>query len=411
MKSTTASRFEKIVNSPEFVADPYPTFREMRTEDPVMWSEGIGGWLLTRYDDVVVSFKEVSSFSNEGRLARSVEHLMGESRKKLADFEAHYRTKGLLHSDPPDHTRLRSLVTKAFTPRVIETLKPRIKEIVTELLDAAEAKSDFDIVRDLAIPLPATVIAEMLGAPVADRGLFRKWADDLLAFQGINKPSETVLLQAQDSLREMREYLLVLIEEKRRNPKEDLLTKLVQAESEGDRLNEAELINTCVTLLVAGHETTTSLTGSCVYTLLKHPDQLAQVKANWDLLAPAIEEVLRFESPVPRQPRLMKKDFELNGKVLKTGEIVFQMLNSANRDPERFEDPDRFDIFRKETKNLTFGQGVHFCVGAMLARVEAHIALKTLFERYPGIALVNPDPDWDVKKRNSRMLRKLPVSV
>jgi cytochrome P450 len=145
--------------------------------------------------------------------------------------------------------------------------------------------------------------------------------------------------------------------------------------------------------------------------LLKHPDQLVQVKANWDLLAPAIEEVLRFESPVPRQPRLMKKDFELNGKVLKTGEIVFQMLNSANRDPERFEDPDRFDIFRKETKNLTFGQGVHFCVGAMLARVEAHIALKTLFERYPSIALVNPDPDWDVKKRNSRMLRKLPVSV
>ena len=297
MKSTTASRFEKIVNSPEFVADPYPTFREMRKEDPVMWSEGIGGWLLTRYDDVVVSFKEVSSFSSEGRLARSVEHLMGESRKKLADFEAHYRTKGLLHSDPPDHTRLRSLVTKAFTPRVIETLKPRIKEIVTELLDAAAAKSDFDIVRDLAIPLPATVIAEMLGAPVTDRGLFRKWADDLLAFQGINKPSETVLLQAQDSLREMREYLLVLIEEKRRNPKEDLLTKLVQAESEGDRLNVA------------------------------------------------------------------------------------------------------------------FGQGVHFCVGAMLARAEAHIALKTLFERYPGIALVNPDPDWDVKKRNSRMLRKLPVSV
>lgn len=411
MHIQTRSKFEDVINSPAFVADPYEVFGEMRNEEPVLWSEGIGGWILTRYDDIVVSFKETSSFSNEGRLAQSVEHLTGQSRERLAKFESHYRTKGLLHSDPPDHTRLRALVTKAFTPRVIETLKPRIKEIVTDLLKDASARDRMDIVRDLAIPLPATVIAEMLGAPQADRHSFRKWADDLLAFQGINKPPEAVLLQAQASLLEMRDYLMVQIEEKRANPKEDLLTKLVQAESQGDRLSVAELINTCVTLLVAGHETTTSLLGSSVFTLLKHPQDLAKIRADWDLLPPAIEEVLRYESPVSRQPRLMKRDFELNGKLLKKGAIVFQMLNAANRDPAHFEDPETFDIFRKNNRHLAFGQGIHFCVGATLARTEAHIALKTLFEMFPEIALADANPDWDVEKRNSRMLRKLPVSV
>lgn len=411
MNTHAPSRFENVINSPAFVADPYPVFREMRTEEPVLWSDGIGGWILTRYDDIVVSFKETSSFSNEGRLAQSVEHLTGQSRERLAKFEAHYRTKGLLHSDPPDHTRLRALVTKAFTPRVIETLKPRIKEIVAELLKAASAKDDMDVVRDLAIPLPATVIAEMLGAPAADRHSFRKWADHLLAFQGINKPPEQVLLRAQDSLVEMRDYLMVQIEEKRANPKDDLLTKLVQAESEGDRLSAAELINTCVTLLVAGHETTTSLLGSSVFTLLKHPQDLAKIRSDWDLLPPAIEEVLRYESPVSRQPRLMNRDFELNGKLLKKGEIVFQMLNAANRDPAHFDHPETFDIFRKNNRHLAFGQGIHFCVGATLARAEAHIALRTLFEMFPDIALVDPHPDWDVDKRNSRMLRKLAVTV
>ena len=411
MKSTTASRFEKIVNSPEFVADPYPTFREMRKEAPILWSDTFGGWVLTRYEDIVVSFKETGSFSNEGRLARAVEYLDEDSRRKLADFEAHYRTKGLLHSDPPDHTRLRALVTKAFTPRVIETLKRRIAEIVEELLAAAAVDQTIDIIRAVAVPLPATVIAEMLGAPVADRHLFRKWADDLLAFQGINKPPESVLLQAQESLLEMRDYIKGQITEKRKNPQEDLLTKLVQAESEGDRLSEAELINTCVTLLVAGHETTTSLIGSSVYTLLKNHDQLAEIRGNWDLLHAGIEEVLRYESPVSRQPRLMKKDFELNGHILRDGEIVFQMLNSANRDPEFFQDPDTFNMHRKETKNLAFGQGIHFCIGAVLARTEANIALRTLFQKFPKIALVSETPEWDVEKRNSRMLKRLPVSV
>jgi len=411
MNTHAPTRFEKEINSPAFVADPYPTLSEMRAEVPVLWSDGIGGWILTRYDDIVVSFKETSSFSNEGRLAQSVEHLTGASRERLAKFEAHYRTKGLLHSDPPDHTRLRALVTKAFTPRVIETLKPRIKEIVTDLLKEASARGEIDIVRDLAIPLPATVIAEMLGAPTADRHRFRKWADDLLAFQGINKPPEAVLLQAQESLIEMRDYLMVQIEEKRANPKDDLLTKLVQAESEGDRLSVAELINTCVTLLVAGHEPTTSLLGSSVFTLLKHPEALAKIREDWDLLPQAIEEVLRYESPVSRQPRLMKRDFELNGKLLKKGEIVFQMLNAANRDPAHFDHPETFDIFRKNNRHLAFGQGIHFCVGATLARAEANIALRTLFEMFPNIALVDPNPDWDVEKRNSRMLRKLPVSV
>ena len=391
---------------PGFIADPYPYYHRLREAAPV-YRTPQGFWLITRYDDVALALRD-RRFGKDfvGNMTRRY----GENRLSEPAIASLART--MLVLDPPDHTRLRALVTKAFTPRVIETLKPRIKEIVTDLLTEASKRSGkIDIVRDLAIPLPATVIAEMLGAPQADRHKFRKWADDLLAFQGINKPPEPVLLQAQASLVEMRDYLMVQIEEKRANPKDDLLTKLVQAESEGDRLSVAELINTCVTLLVAGHETTTSLLGSSVFTLLKHPDDLAKIRVDWDLLPPAIEEVLRYESPVSRQPRLMKRDFELNGKLLKQGEIVFQMLNAANRDPAYFEHPETFDIFRKNNRHLAFGQGIHFCVGATLARAEANIALKTLFEMFPNIALVDPNPEWDVEKRNSRMLKKLPVSV
>ena len=404
------SELDKSLVSKEFLYDPYPILNRLREEDPVHWSDSIGGWVVTRYDDIISTFRDVCRYSNEGRLARAVEYLPAETRAKFKPFEDHYRTKGLLHSDPPDHTRLRSLVTRALTVTVVEAMRPRIQQIVDESLDKVEDKHEMDIISDLAIVLPFTVLAEILGTPTADQYLFKKWADSLLAFQGVNKPGEHILERSQTALIEIKSYLSQLVEERRRQPREDLLSKLAMAELEGDRLSEPELLNTCITLLVAGHETTTSLIGNGMYLLLHHHDQRQQVKNDPALLATAIEEILRYESPVARQPRLMKEDTELGGKQIQAGQMVFQMLNSANRDAAYFADPDRFDIQRQKSRHIAFGNGIHFCVGAALARTEAQVVFRTLIERMPEIQLKDERPDWDIEKPNSRMLHTLAVT-
>ena len=409
--STTKSIFEALLVSPEFVANPYPVLERLREEEPVYWSDGIGGWLLTRYDDILISFKQTTHYSNENRLGKAVEYLPPERRAKFKPFEDHYATKGLLHSDPPDHTRLRALVTREFTVMIVEKMRPRIQEVVDGLLDAAEKNGRMDVVPDLAADLPVQVIADILGVPPPDRYLIRKWTDHILRFQGVNKPSEADLSRAQDALMEMRAYIKSMINERRRQPRGDLMGKFVAAESEGQRLSEAELINTCVTLFTAGHETTLSLISNTIYTLLANSDQYELLRHDPGLLESAIEESLRYESPVSRQSRLMKDNTELAGKKLKKGEIVFQMLNAANRDPAYFADPDKFDIQRKKNRHIAFGQGIHFCVGAALSRAESTIAVGTALKRFPNLRLVNDKPDWDVSKRNSRVLRSLPVQL
>ena len=406
---TTKTNFEELLISPEFVADPYPTLRILREEEPVYWSAAIGGWLLTRYDDILISFKDTAHFSNENRLGKAVEYLPDEKRRNYKPFEDHYATKGLLHSDPPDHTRLRSLVVKEFTPKVVEQMRPRIQEVVNGILDRAEEEGRMDVVPDLAAALPINVIAEIMGVPLNDRHLIKKWTDDLLAFQGVNKPSEYDLTRAQNVLLEIRPYIREMIEIRRRIPTQDLMSKFVAAESAGERLSEAELINTCVTLFTAGHETTLSLISNTIYTLLSNPEQFRLLKENPGLLEAAIEESLRYESPVSRQSRLMKNDVELKGFVLKKGDMLFQMLNAANRDPDVFVDPDTFDIKREKNRHIAFGQGSHFCVGAVLSRAEAFVAVGTLMKRLPNIEMVDEKPDWDVGKRNSRVLKSLPV--
>ena len=404
------AELDSLLVSSEFLADPYPILHRLREEDPIHWSDSIGGWVLTRYDDIVVTFKEVSNYSNEGRLARAVEYLPSESRNRLKTFEDHYRTKGLLHSDPPDHTRLRTLVTKAFTPRLVEAMRPRMQAIVNEILDSARRDGGMDVVKDLGVTLPITVLAEILGAPVSDRTLFKNWADHLLSFQGVNKPGEDILLNAQQALVEIRSYLTALVRERRRRPGQDLLSQLVAAESEGDRLSEAELLNTCITLLVAGHETSTSMIGNGIYLLLRNQREAwNRLQNDPSLLTPAIEEILRYESPVARQPRLMKQDVELGGKQIRKGQMVFQMLNAANRDPAYFTDPDCFDIQREKNRHIAFGLGIHFCVGAVLSRTEGQVVFQTVMRCAPGLRLADEHPDWDLRKPNSRMLRTLPV--
>lgn len=411
MSTEAQANSDAILVSEEFRADPYPILRELRESDPVHWSDTIGGWVITRYGDIVSSFRNVEQYSNEGRLARAVEHLPAESRDRLTVFRDHYRTRGLLHSDPPDHTRLRALVTKAFTPRMIDALRPRIQQLADEAIDAALRRGGMEVISDLAVALPVRVLAQMLGAPPEDCMLFKRWADSLLSFQGVNKPPENILQGAQVTLVEIRSYLTELITVYRREPGENLISDLVRAEADGDKLSEAELLNTCITLLVAGHETSTSLIGNGLYLLLAHEDAWRQLQADAGLLPCAIEEILRYESPVARQPRLMKENAVLDGKTIRKGEMLFQMLNAANRDPEQFEEPERFDIRRRNNRHLAFGLGIHFCVGAVLARTEGQIVLGTLLRRAPAMLLVETTPAWDVDKPNSRMLKRLPVTM
>jgi hypothetical protein len=364
---------------------------------------------LTRHDDILASFKDVSSYSNEGRLGHAADYLPAESRRRLETFEAHYRTKGLLHSDPPDHTRLRRLVLRAFAPRVIDAMRPRIQRIVDGLIDRVETSGEMEVIEDLASAVPVTVLTEMLGVPASHGPVFRQWADRLLAFQGVNKPPEPILLAAQQALIEARRYLADLLVQRRQDPGDDVMSLMAGEHEDGQSLSDAEIINTGITLLTAGHETTTSLIGNGLLTLLLHADQWDQLRHDRSLVKPAIEEVLRFESPVSRQPRLILRDVELRGKVLRAGQMAFQMLGAANRDPDQFIDPGKFDIRRSPNRHIAFGQGIHFCIGAPLSRAEGDIVFNTVLDRLPDIRLANSIPQWDAAMANSRVLKTLPV--
>jgi len=407
--STAAVDFEELIVSPGFIADPYPAMKRMREIAPVYWSDAIGGWVLTRFDDILVSFKDTAHFSNEGRLGKAIAYLTPEKRANYRAFEEHFSHKSLLHSDPPDHTRMRKLIARELNSTVVEDFKPTIQAAVDRMIDAAMSTGRMEIVSEFASPLPISVIAQILGVPHKDHHNFKRWADDLLAFQGVNKPSEDDLMRANEAVAEMRPYIRDLMEQRRRNPQPDLITKFAQDEAEGGKISEEELVSTCVTLCIAGQETTISFISNSIYTLLSHQDQLDLLRQEPELLTSALEESLRYECPVSRQPRLMKADIELRGQKIKKGEMVFQMVNAANRDPEVFPNPDVFDIRREPNRHVAFGFGIHFCVGALLARAEAAIAIGTLLRRMPNLRLENPQPDWDLEKRNSRVLRTLDV--
>lgn len=409
MPNTSLTALDEKLVSAEFLDDPYPILRQLRREEPVYWSESIGGWVLTRYDDMVPTFKDVAHFTNFGRFAKAVEYLPADARAKLAPFENHYRQKNLLQSDPPDHTRLRALIVKVFNANSVEAMRPMIRRVVNEVIDAVEPHGQMDVIRDLAFPLPFSVLGGIMGVPNTDQDRVKFWADELLAFQGVNRPPVAVLERSQSALLAMRSYLTDLVNEKRRHPGEDMISQLVAVEAEGTRLTEQELVSTCVQMLGAGHETTTSLIGNGLYLILSHPEQWQKLRLNPALLNSAIEEMLRYESPVARQPRLIKGDVELGGKKMLDGQVAFQMLNAANRDPDYFADPDRFDIERQNNKHIAFGMGIHFCVGAGLARTEAQEVFRLIMERLPNIRLVSEKPVWDRHKPNSRMLQALPV--
>jgi cytochrome P450 len=299
------------------------------------------------------------------------------------------------------------LVHKAFTPRVIERLRAHIQEIVDQLLDRVAAVGRMEVVQDLAYLLPVTVIAELMGVPPEDRDRFKFWSGRIVEFMATPRPTPEVMLRSQNALLELREYFRRIFAERRQAPREDLISALVRVEEAGDKLTEEELLSTCVTILIGGHETTTNLIASGLLALLQHVDELEKLKANPDLIGPAVEEFLRYEGPFQRNRRIATRDISLDGQEIKKGDLVVQFLGAANRDPAQFSDPDRLDIERSPNKHVAFGYGVHFCLGAALARLEAPVAINTVLRRMPNLQLAADTFEW--QNTVFRGLKALPV--
>ena len=404
------AEFDQHLVSREFIANPYATLQRLQHEAPIYWSDSVGGWLVTRYDDIMPTFRNTSEYSNEGRLGRAAAHLSATDREKLRVFEQHYTTKGLLHSDPPDHTRLRRFTGKAFSPSRIEGIRPNIAKVTGSLLDKCADQGGMEVVHDLASALPVAVLSELMGVPESDQYLLYRWADQLLGFQGTNKPSLDLLLAAQSAIVEIRQYLREVLQARRRDPGADLLSAFVMSENEPQGLSETEIINTCQTLLVAGHETTTSLIGNGLALLLGDRRHWQRLLDDRSLVRSAIEEVVRYESPVARQPRRVTQPVQLGDVALREGDMLFQMLNAANRDPSHFESPDEFRVDRSPNQHVGFGFGAHFCIGAPLSRAEGEVAFMALLERFPTLQMDEPVLVWDSSKANSRVLKSLAVT-
>jgi len=366
--------------------DPYPAYHSLRELGRVHRTTPEGPWYVTGYDEIhqLLSdsrFGEAAGRGGRIRLSRShregPEQLLG-------------RVDTMLSTEPPDHTRLRKLVSKAFTPRSIEDQRQRIQAIVDEILDAVTT-AEFDLVQTLAWPLPVIVIAEMLGVPREDRDRFKRWSDAMIATLG---GDYSLLAEARRSNEELVEYVSTIMEDRRRAPQADLISRLVAAEEEGSQLSEDEILGTIALLLVAGNETTTHLIANGMLALFRHPHEMQRLRDDPSLIPSAVEEFLRFCGPVHTTRRLALVDAELGGVAIARGDIIIAILAAANRDPAKYGDPDRFDVTRNPTDSVAFGDGIHFCLGAPLARAEAQVAISSLLRRYPHMQLVDPSPEW-----------------
>jgi cytochrome P450 len=389
-------------------ADPHPTYALLREQAPVYRTEPQGYWAVSRYDDVAFVLKHGELFSSDTGFDRlRPPHVDKELWGELEIL----RGKNLIGSDPPTHTRLRKLVSGAFTPRAIAALEARILQITTEYLDQILAKDELDIVADLAIPLPVTVIAEMLGIDPGRRGDFKRWSDDVLELAQIlrhqNVGSERLAALVQ-SRRELVDHFQELIAERRARPGEDLVSELARREVEEERLTAEEVVSMAVLLLIAGNETTTNLIATGTHLLLDHPEALAALREEPALIPNFIEETLRFEGPGPSLIRRTTAAITLSGVTIPEDQIVMPMLSAANRDPAQFPDPDRFDIRREIRGHVAFGAGIHFCVGAPLSRIEGRIAFEEMWRRLPPFSRTTAQPDWN-PTTSLRALRSLPL--
>ncbi|GII77535.1 cytochrome P450 [Sphaerisporangium rufum] len=377
--------------SPEFVAHPYDAYRELRDSAPVSFFEPTGQWLVARHRDVNAALRD-------RRLGRSYLHVATHEEfgrePEPAFQEPFWRVTraGMLDVEPPVHTRLRRLVSRAFTPRMVEELRPRVRRIAGGLVDAFVARGGGDLIAEVAEPLPVTVIAEMLGIPPADRHLLRPWSADICGMYELNPPVETQHRAAR-AAEEFAGYLRSLAAERRREPGDDLISALARVVDEGDRLTEDELVGTCVLLLNAGHEATVNVTGNGWWSLFRNPGELARLRADPALLPRAVEELMRWDTPLQLFERWVFEDVEIGGVRVPRGAEVALLFGSANRDPEVFAEPDRLDLGRVDNPHISFGAGIHYCLGAPLARIELIESFGALLRAAPEMELVE-EPSW-----------------
>ncbi len=374
------------IASPSFKADPYPFYVRLRAEAPVFrvrLPDKQSAWLVTRYDDVAGVLRD-ERFVKDRSNALTPE----QSRKQpwVPDLFKPL-ARNMLDVDAPDHTRLRALVHKAFTPRLIEEIRDRVQSLTNDLIDAAERRGRMDLIRDYALPIPTTIISEMLGVPVSDRHRFHRWSRVIVA----SSPSGWSMLRALPSAMAFLRYIRKLVKARRSSPREDLVTALVHAEDVGARLSEDELVSMVFLLLIAGHETTVNLIGNGSLALLHHPDQMRRLREDPGIIKPAIEELLRFDGPLATATeRYAREDVAIGGTTIPRGALVYAVLGSANRDERQFPDPDTLDLTREPNRHLAFGLGIHYCLGASLARLEGQIAIGTLLRRLPNLLLAIP---------------------
>lgn len=376
---------------PAFIADPYPVYARLRADHPLLWNPATGQWLVSRFGDV-------NALLRDRRLGRTYLHVathadMGhESPPAWHDPFWRLVQSGMLDREPPDHTRLRRLVSRAFTPATVEGLRPRIEAIVDRLLTDALAKRELDLITDVAEPLPVTVIAELLGVPEADRHRLRPWSSDICLMYELNPP-ETSQRRAVAAAIEFGDYLRDLARHRRAHPGDDLVSALAAVSETGDALTEDELVGTCALLLNAGHEASVNGAGNAWWTLFRHPAALAALRADRSLVPTAVEELLRFDTPLPMFERWVLEDIDLYGVPIPRGAELALQFAAANRDPDGFDRVDELVLDRRPNPHISFGAGIHYCLGAPLARLELGILFHEILVRAPDLELIEP-PTW-----------------
>jgi cytochrome P450 len=380
---------------PAVLANPYPLFHRLRTEDPVHWDVFLHTWVVTRYTDVL---EVLHRFSADRTHTPAKLQAMG-----LGDMGpiARLMVKQMLFMDPPAHTRLRSLASQAFSPARVAVLRTHIRDIVKRLLDDVQDNGEMDVIRDLGEPLPAIVTAEMLGVPTDDRHRLKAWSADFAEMLGNFQHNPEHAPRMLRAVEEMTSYFKDQVLAQRDHPREGLVHSLMTAEVDGDRLSDEEVVATCIVTMVGGLETTTNLIGNGVLTLLRHPEQLKRMREDLSLIPSAVEEMLRYESPSQHTGRLAPDDVEMGGRVIRKGQAVMAVMAAANRDPERFPDPDSFDVSRTDNRHLAFGYAAHFCFGAALARVEGQEVFEAITRRLYDLELQPGPLNW----RNNLGLR------
>ncbi len=390
--------------------DPFPIFRRLAEEDPVHWSPALKSWVLTRYRDVRRAHAQPQM--SPGRLEPFYRSLPAETRTTLSEV-MRYLTLWLVFHNPPEHTRLRRLLNQVFTAEAVTALRPNIESIVDHLLDEIPPGEELDFIASFAMPLPALVILDMLGVEREMLWPMKRWSDDMQVFIGSARGVPDKYERARSGAVQMSAYFRGKIEERRAALGDDIMSRLITVRDEqGQGLSEDELVACCMLFLFAGHETTTNLIGNALFMLCRNPEEQARLRGDPGLIESAVEEFLRYHGPTNASARVVAVEHELEGKVLKEGERVFALVNAANRDPGRFAEPDRFDITRSPNPHLTFGQGIHFCLGAPLARLEAQVALPKLLDRFRTIEIARPveELDW-LDAIIMRGLKRLPLRL